>query len=69
MLLFIFSTLAILYDRKRAGKVTFFYGGCVNASIAKDLYEQGGMQGFLVGGASLNAEEFVNIVKSTIKNK
>ena len=69
MQLFIVSTLAKLYDRKTAEKVTILYGGSVKASIAKDLYEQGGMQGFLVGGASLNAEEFVNIVKSTIKNK
>ena len=69
MQLFIVSTLTKLYDRKNAEKVAILYGGSVKASIAKDLYEQGGMQGFLVGGASLNAEEFVNIVKSTIKNK
>ncbi len=69
MQLFIVSTLAKLYDRKTAEKITLLYGGSVKASIAKELYEQGGMQGFLVGGASLNAEEFVNIVKSTIKNK
>lgn len=69
MQLFIVSTLTKLYDRKTAEKLNILYGGSVKASIAKDLYEQGGMQGFLVGGASLNAEEFVNIVKSTIKNK
>ena len=69
MQLFIVSTLAKLYDRKTAEKVTILYGGSVKASISKDIYEQGGMQGFLVGGASLNAEEFVNIVKTTIKNK
>lgn len=68
MQLFIVSTLTKLYDRKTAEKVTILYGGSVKASIAKELYEQGGMSGFLVGGASLNAEEFVNIVKTTIKN-
>lgn len=68
MQLFIVSTLAKLYDRKIAEKVTILYGGSVKASISKELYEQGGMDGFLVGGASLNAEEFVNIVKTTIKN-
>lgn len=69
MQLFIVSTLTKLYDRKTAEKLNILYGGSVKSSIAKDLYEQGGMQGFLVGGASLNAEEFVSIVKSTIKNK
>lgn len=68
MQLFIVSTLTKLYDRKTAEKITLLYGGSVKASIAKELYEQGGMNGFLVGGASLNAEEFVNIVKTTIKN-
>lgn len=69
MQLFIISTISKLYDRKTAEKAHLIYGGSVKASIAKELYEQGGMDGFLVGGASLNAEEFVNIVKSTIKNK
>ncbi len=68
MQLFIISTLSKLYDRKTAEKIHLIYGGSVKASISKELYEQGGMDGFLVGGASLNAEEFVNIVKSTIKN-
>ena len=65
MQLFIFSTLAKLYDRKTAEKVKLLYGGSVKASIAKELHEQDGMNGFLVGGASLNPEEFVNIVKVT----
>ncbi len=68
MQLFILSVLNKLYDRKVAESVRLIYGGSVKASIAKDLYEQGGMSGFLVGGASLKAEEFVNIVKATIKN-
>jgi len=66
MQIFIVSTLTKLYDRKSAEKTTLLYGGSVKASIAKDLHQQGGMDGFLVGGASLNAEEFINIVKATI---
>jgi triosephosphate isomerase len=66
MQIFIVSTLTKLYDRKTAEKITLLYGGSVKASIAKELFEQGGMQGFLVGGASLQAEEFINIVKVTI---
>ena len=66
MQIFIVSTLTKLYDRKTAEKVTLLYGGSVKASIAKELYEQGGMNGFLVGGASLNANEFTGIVNATI---
>lgn len=67
MQLFIKSTLTKLYERKVADKVTLLYGGSVKASNARELHEQGEMNGFLVGGASLVAEEFVEIVKSTIK--
>lgn len=65
MQLFIVSTLTKLYDRKTAEKVVLLYGGSVKSSIAKDLYEHGGMNGFLVGGASLNAAEFSSIVGVT----
>jgi triosephosphate isomerase (TIM) len=65
MQLFIMSTLTKLYDRKVAGKVALLYGGSVKASNAKDLHEAGGMNGFLVGGASLEAGEFTQIIKAT----
>ena len=38
------------------------YGGSVKADAAADLARHGDVNGFLVGGASLNAEEFVGIV-------
>jgi triosephosphate isomerase (TIM) len=66
MQLFIMSVLTKLYERKVAGKVTLLYGGSVKASNAKELYLQGGMQGFLVGGASLDAKEFAAIIEATI---
>lgn len=65
MQLFIISTLTKLYERKVADKVTILYGGSVKASNAKELYYQGGMNGFLVGGASLIPEEFIEIIKAT----
>lgn len=65
MQLFIMSTLTKLFDREVAGKVTLLYGGSVKASNAKELYEAGGMNGFLVGGASLEAGEFIEIIKAT----
>ena len=66
MQLFIVRTLTKLYDRKTAEGVHLIYGGSVKPSIASVLYENGGMNGFLVGGASLKAEDFSNIVHATI---
>ena len=67
MQLFIKSTLTKLYERKVADKVTLLYGGSVKASKAKELHEQGEMNGFLVGGASLLPDEFVEIIKVSSK--
>jgi triosephosphate isomerase len=64
MQLFIMSVLAKLYDRKVAAKVMLLYGGSVKPSNALELHQQGGMQGFLVGGASLTASDFGAIIKS-----
>ncbi len=63
MQLFIVSTLSKLYDRTTAQKVRLIYGGSVKPVNAAELHAQGGMSGFLVGGASLKAEEFCEIVK------
>ncbi len=67
MQLFIVSTLTKLFERKVAEKVRLIYGGSVKESNAKVLYEEGGMGGFLVGGASLVPVEFVAIIKATQK--
>jgi triosephosphate isomerase len=67
MQLFIVSTLTKLYPRKAAEKIKLLYGGSVKESNAKSLYEEGGMDGFLVGGASLIASEFIAIIKATQK--
>jgi len=66
MQLFIVSVLTKLYDRKTAEKVTLIYGGSVKPSNAEVLYREGGMQGFLVGGASLLALEFIAIIEATL---
>jgi len=65
MQLFIVSTLTKLFERKVAEKVRLIYGGSVKDSNARELYTQGGMSGFLVGGASLQAAEFAAIIKAT----
>ncbi|MBW6441096.1 triose-phosphate isomerase [Patescibacteria group bacterium] len=51
-----------LYDRPTAEKVFVLYGGSVNSQNAFDIVNKTGMNGLLVGGASLNASEFLRIV-------
>jgi triosephosphate isomerase len=64
MQLFIESVLAKIYDRKLAKAVRLIYGGSVKPNNAKELHEEGGMNGFLVGGASLKAGDFTEIIKA-----
>lgn len=51
-------------DSTIAGTIRILYGGSVNAANAKELFSQADIDGALVGGASLKAEEFVSICKS-----
>ena len=64
MQLFIESVLTKIYDRKAARGVRLLYGGSVKPGNAKELHEEGGMNGFLIGGASLKAEDFTAIIKA-----
>lgn len=50
--------LLATYDAKIAATVPLLYGGSVNASNAKALFAMADIDGALVGGASLKAEEF-----------
>jgi len=56
------SVLADKYGKAVADSITILYGGSVKGSNAKELFEQPDVDGGLVGGASLIAEEFVAIV-------
>jgi triosephosphate isomerase len=50
------------YGEKVASQVPILYGGSVNAANAKELFSQPDIDGGLVGGASLKADEFVAII-------
>ena len=65
MQLFILTVLTKLYDKATAKKVQLLYGGSVKPQNAVSLHKHGGMDGFLVGGASLKANDFVEIIKAT----
>lgn len=53
--------------RKIAGRgVQILYGGSVGASSAKAIFSEGGVDGILVGSASLNPGEFSRLVKAVL---
>ncbi|MET7749307.1 triose-phosphate isomerase [Micromonospora sp. NPDC005367] len=55
--------LAFIYDRETADQVRILYGGSVKASNVAATMAQGDVDGALVGGASLDAEEFAQICR------
>ncbi|MFJ5233859.1 triose-phosphate isomerase [Kitasatospora sp. NPDC088391] len=57
------ARLAELYGAELAGKVRVLYGGSVKSSSAAGLMAKPDVDGALIGGASLDAEEFVKIVR------
>ena len=60
---FIRGRLAAL-DQAVAGGVRILYGGSVKGANAKELFGQADIDGGLIGGASLNAEEFLSICRA-----
>lgn len=51
-------------DAAVASAVRIIYGGSVNSANAREIFNQVDVDGGLVGGASLKAEEFLSICKS-----
>jgi triosephosphate isomerase len=52
------------YGKTVADNTTILYGGSCNAKNAKELFANPDVDGGLIGGASLVAEDFIKIVKS-----
>lgn len=65
MRLFIEKVLTDMYGRAMAQKVRVLYGGSVNGKNARALMVEGQVDGFLVGGASLHADDFATICKES----
>ncbi|NLJ57524.1 MAG: triose-phosphate isomerase [Tissierellia bacterium] len=62
MTAFIRNVIAEIYREEFANKVVIQYGGSVKATNASEILNQPSIDGALVGGASLNADEFAKIV-------
>ncbi len=61
--------VAELYGGKAADGVRILYGGSANASTAGGLLDIAGIDGLLVGGASLNYKEFAGIVDAAHRSR
>jgi triosephosphate isomerase len=58
------SVLANQYGKEIAQDISILYGGSVKGSNAAELFANPDVDGGLVGGASLVAEDFVNIIRA-----
>ncbi len=61
---FIRSLIAEAYSDTVADNTTLLYGGSCNAGNAEELFSQNDVDGGLIGGASLKADDFVKIALS-----
>ena len=65
---FIRDFLVKLHGKELAARVRIQYGGSVKPDNIAELVSQGDIDGALVGGASLQHESFVKIVKNSCLN-
>ncbi|MDL2312960.1 triose-phosphate isomerase [Bacteroidales bacterium OttesenSCG-928-B11] len=62
--LFIRSLIEKKYGTEAAYNLNILYGGSCNPSNALELFTQPNIDGGLIGGASLNTKEFIEIVEA-----
>tara|TARA_B100000470_G_scaffold180091_1_gene144627 strand:+ start:72 stop:818 length:747 start_codon:yes stop_codon:yes gene_type:complete len=60
---FIRKILSRLYTNNISDKTPILYGGSVNSDNANELISIDGVNGFLIGGASLDVIKFTDVVK------
>ncbi|MBS3738594.1 MAG: triose-phosphate isomerase [Psychroflexus sp.] len=61
---FIRSLLADKYSEEIAENTSILYGGSVKPNNAKEIFSQPDVDGGLIGGASLKADDFVSIINA-----
>lgn len=61
---FIRKTLADKYGNSTANTVSILYGGSVKPNNAQEIFSKPDVDGGLIGGASLKAEDFYDIVNA-----
>jgi triosephosphate isomerase len=60
--------LAEIYDKSFADDIRIQYGGSVKPDNAAELMQKEDIDGLLVGGASLKADDFLAIIKASIED-
>ncbi|OGW83769.1 MAG: triose-phosphate isomerase [Omnitrophica bacterium RIFCSPLOWO2_01_FULL_45_10] len=63
---YIRGLLTEMYDKELAGEVRIQYGGSVKPDNIRELISEPDVDGALVGGASLKADSFTDIVKNCL---
>lgn len=63
---FIRKLIAKLYNDELAGEMRILYGGSVKPDNAAELMDKEDVDGVLVGGASLKADDFIEIIKAAL---
>jgi len=63
---FIRELIAQMYDEELAEEIRILYGGSVKPDSAESLMRQNDVDGLLVGGASLKADDFLAIIQAAI---
>ncbi len=63
---FIRKLLGQMYDGQLAEEIRILYGGSVKPDNAADLMSQRDIDGVLVGGASLKADDFLAIIQAAV---
>ncbi len=58
------SVLREQYGESKAGQISILYGGSVKSGNAKEIFASEDVDGGLVGGASLIASEFIEIIRA-----
>ncbi len=61
---FIRNLIRAKYGEEVAAEISLLYGGSCNSRNARELFSQADVDGGLIGGASLHADEFIQIVCS-----
>ena len=60
------ATLADMFGAETADQMRILYGGSMNVGNVEQLLAQPDIDGGLVGGASLKADQFVQLVKACL---
>jgi len=63
MALVIRKIISKIYNLGISKKIRILYGGSVNSKNGQSYLDEGGFQGLLVGGASLDSKEFIDLVR------